>query len=166
MRIWNYFTGCVLVLFLAGSPLSAESAAKDLFGKRRITKTLPAQTISCWGDRQARRLIGSDIEYIPGAIRWKQVKVNYSKVTSRVVTAKQYHDESSGQGTLRSQVTFQQLGIKSPEVVLISFEHEPATVTDATAEIPGDEVLIKDRSTIVFGVCNVYFEAKRRREHK
>ena len=40
--------------------------------------------------------------------------------------------------------------------------HEPANITGATIEIPGDDVLIKDKNTIIFSVCNVYYEARRR----
>jgi hypothetical protein len=45
----------------------------------------------------------------------------------------------------------------------VSIEHPPAEITRATTEIPGDLLLLKNRNTIVFSVCNVYFEAKRLR---
>jgi hypothetical protein len=77
-----------------------------------------------------------------------------------VVSAKQFHDEHSGQGGNSSEVTFSQLGITTAEATLVKIPHPPANVTRATTEIPGDVVLIKDANTIIFSVCNVYFVAE------
>jgi hypothetical protein len=60
-----------------------------------------------------------------------------------------------------SQVSFRQLGISASETKQVSIEHPPAEITKATTEIPGDLLLLKNRNTIIFSVCNVYFEAKR-----
>jgi Group II intron, maturase-specific domain len=37
----------------------------------------------------------------------------------------------------------------------------PAGITGATIEIPGDDVLVKTKDTIIVAACNVYFAAKR-----
>jgi hypothetical protein len=60
-----------------------------------------------------------------------------------------------------SQVSFRQLGMKVLETKQVSINHAPAKITGATTEIPGDDVLLKNRNAIVFSVCNVYFEAKK-----
>ena len=67
----------------------------------------------------------------------------------------------SGQGSRSSQVTFSQLGMKEKEALLISIHHPPANITGAMVEIPGDEVLAKNKDAIIVSACNVYFEAKR-----
>jgi hypothetical protein len=58
-------------------------------------------------------------------------------------------------------VTFPQLGIKEEKVVQIVIRRPTANITGATSEIPGDSILLKDKNTIIFSVCGVYFEAKR-----
>ena len=60
-----------------------------------------------------------------------------------------------------SQVTFRQLGIKAPTAMEIEIRHPEAHITGATIEIPGDVILVKNKNTIIFSVCNLYFEAKR-----
>jgi len=142
-------------LTCAHATTSAQSAPSEVYGK-----ILPARTISCWGDKEARTIIGTEIEYSPSYFRWKDVIVKNPKATARTVTADQYHDENSG-GSSNSSVTFQQLGIAAKQTTLITIEHSPGEVTGATTEIPGDQVLVKDKDTIVFSVCNVYFEARR-----
>ena len=65
-----------------------------------------------------------------------------------------------------SQVSFHQLGIAAKSAREISIHHAPANISGATVEIPGDSVLVKDSDTIVFSVCNIYFEAKRVHDSK
>ena len=77
-----------------------------------------------------------------------------------MVSAEQFHDEYSGTGSNSSQITFRQLGITAKQVLLISIHHHSANITGETNEIPGDEVLVKNKDTIIFAACNAYFEAK------
>ena len=77
------------------------------------------------------------------------------------MTAQQFHDEDSGGGSDNSQVTFAQLGIKTDHVLVIKISHPDAGITGANSEIPGDTVLSRDKNTIIFSVCNIYFEIKR-----
>jgi hypothetical protein len=58
-------------------------------------------------------------------------------------------------------VTFAQLGIKTDHVLEIKISHPDASITGASSEIPGDAVLSRGKNTIIFSVCNIYFEAKR-----
>ena len=81
---------------------------------------------------------------------------------AKTISADAFHDEHSGRGTNSSQVTFQQLGIAAKEAMQVSIQHPPANIAEETLEIPGDEVVVKDKNTIVFSVCGIYFEAQRR----
>jgi len=93
--------------------------------------------------------------------RWKNFVTSHAVAEIRMISAEQFHDDNSGQGSNSSQITFNQLGIQAKQAMQVSIHHPPAKITGATIEIPGDEVLVKDKDTIVFSACNVYFEAKR-----
>lgn len=82
------------------------------------------------------------------------------------MTADKFRDENSSPSSSGSQVDFRQLGIVAKQATEISIRHEAAKVSGATTEIPGDNVLVKDANTIIFSVCNLYFEAKRTHEIK
>ena len=79
----------------------------------------------------------------------------------RIVSAEQFHAENSGQGANSSDVTFRQLGISAKQAKIITIRHGNANISGATTEIPGDVVLVKNENTIIFSICNVYFEARR-----
>lgn len=138
-----------------------QSIPRQLWGKWRVHRELPTSTISCWDEKQARALIGTEIEYTIDSFRWKNVKIEHANANIKVVGAQQFHDENSGQGATGSSVTFHQLGIKSTKVTQITIDHPAAEITGATIEIPGDSVLLKAQNTIILSVCNVYFEAQR-----
>jgi len=83
-----------------------------------------------------------------------------------MVIADQFSNENSSPSSNGSHVSFQQLGIVAKQAREIAIRHEPASISGATVEIPGDSVLVKDSETIIFSVCNIYFEAKRVHENK
>ncbi len=140
----------------------SQTIPKEFWGTWVVRREVPTSTISCWGEKEAKKLIGTEIEYSAQHFRWKRVVTKNPDVETKTVTAQQFHDGNSGGGTGGSQVTFAQLGIKEESVVQITIRHPSATITEATGEIPGDNVLLKDKNTIIFSVCNVYFEAERR----
>jgi hypothetical protein len=151
----------IVLIFALGVTTAAQQVPQHLRGRCVIKRELPTSTISCWDDKEAKQLIGTTIEYRTNSFRWKDKVVNHPAINVRVLTAKQFHDENSGSGANSSQVTFQQLGIRAPYVRQVELAHEAADITGATTETPGDRVLMKGRNTIVFSVCNVYFEAQR-----
>jgi hypothetical protein len=151
--------GCFI--FLAGSMLAAQNIPQELIGKWVIQRELPTRTISCWGEREAKAIIGTKIEYTVDSLRWKHVVVKDPRVTVAVVSAEQFQRDNSSPSVNGSQVSFRQLGIDAPEMKQVSINHPPAEITGATTEIPGDDVFLKNRNAIVFSICNVYFEAKR-----
>jgi hypothetical protein len=140
----------------------AQTIPKELFGRWTVLRELPATTISCWGEEEAKKLIGTEIEYSSESFRWNEVLTKNPMAEITTVTANQFHDENSGRGLNSSQVTFRQLGIKADKAMQVTIQHPGVSIPKATGEIPGDNVLIKDKNTIIFSVCNVYFEAKRK----
>ena len=161
---WNHMTRRLLLLFLVINvfvSLSAQEIPAQLRGRWVVTRDLPTSTICCWGEKESKAFIGTEIEYTADNFRWKNIVTTHPSIQIEVISAQQFHDENSGGGANDSQVNFQQLGIKAPRITQIELGHEPADITGGTIEIPGDKVLIKDKNTIVFSVCNVYFEAKR-----
>jgi hypothetical protein len=143
------------------SGVSAQTIPQTLWGKWIVRSELPTTTISCWGQKEAKAMIGKELEYSPAYFRWDETTTKNPNAEMRTITAQQFHDENSGGGANDSQVTFRQLGIKGEKVVQVRIQHPAASITGGTIEIPGDSVLIKDQNTIVFSVCNIYFEAKR-----
>jgi hypothetical protein len=143
------------------------AAAQDIPGQLRgkwiIKRVLPTSTISCWSYKEARRIVGTEIEYTVNSFRWKDTVTADPVVTVTTLSAAQFHDENSGGGANDSQVSFRELGIRSTTVTQVAFSHPAADITGATIEVPGDRVLIKGENTLVLSVCNVYFEAHRKR---
>ena len=139
----------------------AQPVPKDIWGHWVVTRQLAATTISCWGEAEAKKLIGTELVYSAQSFRWKNIRTKNPTATTRTLTARRFHDENSGGGSNSSQVTFAQLGVKTDHVLEIKISHPDASITGATSEIPGDTVLSRDKNTIIFSVCNIYFEAKR-----
>jgi hypothetical protein len=152
----------LMVCLACAKAAPSQTIPKELWGTWVVRREVPTHTISCWGEKEAKKIIGTEIEYSAQRFRWKRVVTKNPDVETKTVIAQQFHDGNSGGGANSSQITFAQLGIKAERVVQITIRHPSATITEATGEIPGDNVLLKDKSTIIFSVCNVYFEAERR----
>ena len=153
-------------VLLITSGCLAQNIPRTIWGKWIVKRELPTRTISCWGEEDAKKIIGTQIEYSDKVFRWKGVATNNPIAAERTVTADQFRDENSSPSSNGSQVSFHQLGILAKQATEISIQHEPAKITGATIEIPGDSVLVKDSNTIVFSVCNIYFEAKRVQDNR
>jgi len=160
MRIEIVF--CLVIgLLNAAGIASAQTVPKELWGKWVVRREVPTTTISCWGEPEAHKMIGTEIEYSERIFRWDSIITNDPVAELKIITAKQFHDENSGGSATSSQVDFQQLGIKQAQTTEIRIHHADAHVSTATNEIPGDDILMKDANSIVFSVCSVFFEAKR-----
>jgi hypothetical protein len=153
-------------ILLLASGCVAQTIPSTIWGKWIIHRELPTRTISCWGDADAKKIIGTQIEYSDKIFRWKRVVTNNPTAEARTVTADQFSKENSSPSSNGSQVDFRQLGIVARRALEISIHHDPADISGATYEIPGDNLLVKDPNTIVFSVCNIYFEAKRIRNNR
>jgi hypothetical protein len=144
----------------------AQSIPKEIWGKWTIKRELPTKTISCWGNADAKKILRTQIEYSDKIFRWNKVVTNNPTAEAKIVTGEQLSKENSSPSSNGSQVDFNQLGIVAKQVEEISIRHEPANISGATDEIPGDNILVKDSDTIIFAVCNIYFEAKRVHDHR
>lgn len=140
---------------------TANGVPSELWGKWVIVREINTRTISCWGEKQARQTVGTAITYSPNGLSWKNLRIKAQGTKVRTITARQFHDENSGGSASGSQVDFQQLGIKGPAATQITIHHPDQSITGTTSEFPGDEVLFKGPGSIVFSLCNVYFEANR-----
>ena len=163
---WCTMTRMLYTIFIFAAfatAAMAQTIPSELWGRWVIRRELPTSTITCWGETEAREIIGTEIEYSADSFRWKDKTTKHPTADVSVVTAKQFHDENSGGGANSSQVSFGQLGIKAAAAKQVTINH-PGTTSELPgepSEIPGDVVLLKNQNTIVFSVCNVYFEAKR-----
>lgn len=149
-----------LVSKFVAQTVPKQTIPEDIWGKWIIRREIPT-TISCWGEADAKKLLGTEIEYSTELFRWKDVVTSRPEVETRMISAEKFQADNSGGSVNSSQITFSQLGIHATQAKQISIHHPPATISSATVEIPGDEVLVKNKDTIIFAVCNVYFEAKR-----
>jgi hypothetical protein len=149
-------------LFLLAPISHAQAIPQEIWGKWVVRRILQTDSISCWGKSESKAILGTELEYSHDLFRWKDVVTRNPIAETRTITANQFHDENSGQGSRSSQVTFGQVGIKKSETLQVTIQHPPARITGGTIEIPGDTVWLKDKSTIVFSACNVYFEARKR----
>jgi len=139
---------------------------EGIVGTWIVTREVPTKTISCWGKEDARKLIRTELQYSDKIFRWDKTTIENPVVETRTVTAQEFHDENSGAGPHGSEITLQELGISSDSITEIAIKHSPGHLFTETIEIPGDDVIVKDPATLVFSVCNVYFEAKRFRKDK
>jgi hypothetical protein len=156
-----------LLRLIALSPLllattSAQEIPAEIQGRWVVSRVIPTRTITCWDQKQADALIGTEIRYTPELLQWKDLVVRHPLVSVSEITAEQFHDEYSGGGAADSQVDFRQLGIKTTAAKRIVLKHERLRDMGGEFFVPGDEVLIKNSNTIVFSGCNVYFEAHRK----
>lgn len=161
MKKWLAFALIVLAVAATGA-IPGKAIPQELWGTWIVRRDIPTRTISCWDEAQAKKLIGTEIEYSAEVFRWRDAVTKNPTAKVITVTAKQFHDENSGGGANDSQVDFKQLGIRADSVTEIEIDHPDANITGATIEIPGDDVLLKDNNTIIFSVCSVYFEADRK----
>ena len=151
---------CIGLICLVPAVL-AQSIPEELKGTWVVRRELPTGMISCWGDEQAGKLLGTEIEYSAKLFRGKDLATKDPIAVASLITARQFHDEYSGQGAGSSDVTLKQVGINTGQARRVTIRHADANVSGSTSEIPGDDVLLKDQNTIIFSVCGVFFEAKR-----
>ena len=154
---------CAIFAVLAlSSPAPAQGVPKVLWGEWMIGHDLPTTTISCWGEPEIKKLVGTKIEYSADFFRWQTISVNHPVVETKVVTAEQFAEDNSAVSVNGSQVDFDQIGIRAKSAKQITINHPAANISNSTTtEIPGDKVWVKNPDTIIFSVCNVYFEARR-----
>ncbi len=150
VRYWKL--ALILLAFAASSP--AQDIPQQLQGKWRVKRMLPAGGISCWSGKEAARLIGTEIEYKPGMVRWGKQLAIIRSVKESELTADQFEQDYSGSG---GQVSLSDLGIHAPRVTQITIMHADLTPVQGAPEIVGEDAIIKDGNTIIIDPCGVYF---------
>jgi hypothetical protein len=150
-------------------PTKATSAAQvpaELIGKWRVARELRTNNITCWDDKQAHTLIGTEIEYGKDSLQWGKTHLKVQHVRKATFDAEQFLREYSGSG---GGVRFHDLGVVTPTVNVLQIQHADIEWKDSNGnaqyEIPGDWALLRDRNSIVISVCSVYFEAQRVTPH-
>jgi uncharacterized protein len=135
---------------------------QELMGKWIIRKVLPTDTTSCLDSKQAQTLVGTEIEYRADSFRWKTTNVRSSGSSTNMIGAQEFAQDSSGSG---SHIDFNQLGIAASAVKQITINHPDVKVAElsqsGSAAVPGESVLVEGPNTIIFDICNTYFEARR-----
>jgi hypothetical protein len=157
---------CILGLLHGQEAERRHSMPEAIVGTWTVSREIPTKTVSCWSKEDTRKLLRTELQYSDKLFRWDKITIENPVAEVRTVTAEQFHDENSGAGPHGSEINLQELGINSDSVTEIAIKHSPGHVFTETSEIPGDDVIVKDPATIVFSVCNVYFEAKRSRKDK
>jgi hypothetical protein len=157
---------CVLGLLQGEKAERKQPMPEAIVGTWIVSREIPTRTISCWGKEDAKKVIRTELQYSDKVFRWDKTTIENPVVDVRTVTAQEFHDENSGAGPHGAEISLQELGINSDSVTEISVKHSPGHLFTDTSEIPGDDVVVKDPATIVFSVCNVYFEAKRVHKNK
>src|SRR5208283_3324441 len=116
----------IFILLALPGTAPAQTIPKELWGKWVVRREVPTTTISCWGDEEAKKLIGTEVEYSAEFFRWQDVVTKNPTAEVTIISAEQYHDENSGWGANSSQVTFKQLGIKAKEATQVRIPHPAA----------------------------------------
>lgn len=140
----------------ATDDIGSEHVPFQLWGKWTVSKILRASTVSCWDQKQADAVVGTEIEYSANSFRWKDKVTKDPAAQIEMVADQKFTEDHSGSSSF---VNLKQLGFDADSATQITITHADAEITGATTEIPGDTVLIVDSTHIVFSLCNVYFLA-------
>ncbi|MBV8212447.1 MAG: DUF1311 domain-containing protein [Verrucomicrobia bacterium] len=144
------------------NPTPGGKIPQELLGKWTIRKVLPTDTTTCLDSKQAQTFIGTEIEYRADSFRWKTTTVRSSGSSTNLIGAQEFAQDNSGS---RSHVDFTQLGIVASAVEQITINHPDVKIAElsqsGSATVPGESVLVEGPNTIIFDMCNTYFEARR-----
>lgn len=101
----------LLIVFLVlVRAIPAQTVPKELWGTWVVHREVPTATISCWGGKEAKELVGTEIEYSAQLFRWDKIVTKNPNAETITVTAQRFHAENSGRGANSSQVTLLQVG--------------------------------------------------------
>ena len=144
------------------NPTPSSKIPQELLGKWIVRKVVATDTVGCLESKQAQALLGAEIEYRADSFRWKTTNVQSSGSSTNLIGAQEFAQGNSGSG---SHVDFNQLGIAASAVEQVTINHPNVRIAElsqsGSAAVPGESVLVEGPNTIVFDVCNTYFEARR-----
>ncbi len=55
----------------------AQDIPTVLQGKWIVSRIIPTRTITCWDQKQAEKLIGTEIDYTADSLRWKDLLASH-----------------------------------------------------------------------------------------
>jgi uncharacterized protein len=144
------------------NPTPSGKIPQELLGKWIVRKVVATDTVGCLDSKQAQALLGAEIEYRADSFRWKTTNVQSSGSSTNLIGAQEFAQGNSGSG---SHVDFNQLGIAASAVEQVTINHPDVKIAElsqsGSAAVPGESVLVEGPNTIIFDVCNTYFEARR-----
>lgn len=149
-----------------GRSASLAPIPSQLLGQWRVTKTLPTQADACWDRQQIDSVLNTQISYQRDGFSWNNQQRRSLGVVSSTVEEQEFVEDNSEADSDTPAVDFAMLGIIAPAVERIAIMHtakDSASNTPDADEFPGATVLIKNPDTLIFSLCNVYFEAQRQR---
>src|SRR5207249_11180446 len=91
MKLGAFSIASLLWLIIAAQ---AKTIPKEVWGKWVVSRVLPTTTIACWGDSEAKTLIGTEIEYSPDLFRWNNVITRRPTALIQVVSAERFRDDN------------------------------------------------------------------------
>jgi uncharacterized protein YecT (DUF1311 family) len=144
------------------NPTPTSKIPQELLGKWIVRKVVVTDTVGCLDSKQAQALLGAEIEYRADSFRWKTTNVQSSGSSTNLIGAQEFAQGNSGSG---SHLDFNQLGIAASAVEQVTINHPNVKLAElsqsGSAAVPGESVLVEGPNTIIFDVCNTYFEARR-----
>jgi len=91
----------VAEILLISSGCVAQNIPSLIWGKWIVRRELPSRTISCWGENDAKAIIGTQIEYSDKVFRWNGVVTNNPTSETKTVTADRFSNENSSPSSKR-----------------------------------------------------------------
>jgi len=144
------------------NPTPTSKIPQELLGKMDRSEVVVTDTVGCLDSKQAQALLGAEIEYRADSFRWKTTNVQSSGSSTNLIGAQEFAQGNSGSG---SHLDFNQLGIAASAVEQVTINHPNVKLAElsqsGSAAVPGESVLVEGPNTIIFDVCNTYFEARR-----
>ncbi|HEY2461143.1 MAG TPA: hypothetical protein VGI16_10050 [Candidatus Acidoferrum sp.] len=82
-----------LLIFQLLSSVPQQTIPKELWGTWIVQREIPTRTITCWDERQAKKLIGTQIEYSATLFRWNKVVTRNPIAEVTTIGARQFQRE-------------------------------------------------------------------------
>ena len=144
------------------NPTPTSKIPQELLGKWIVRKVVVTDTVGCLDSKQTQALLGAEIEYRTDSFRWKTTNVQSSGSSTNLIGAQEFAQGNSGSG---SHLDFNQLGIAASAVEQVTINHPNVKLAElsqsGSAAVPGESVLVEGPNTMIFDVCNTFFEARR-----
>jgi hypothetical protein len=87
----------VLILFGVSGTLSTQPIPQELWGTWVVHRLIPTSTISCWGNKEARKLIGTEIEHWMGLFRWDKIVTKNLKTETTLISLRSFRRRTLGE---------------------------------------------------------------------